>query len=434
MDLSQLFLTSSPPPSHQPNPLDFTDFIVPDSQFPAPHALPLSSPQFMTLEENQQSLFVTQPDEGDDQQDAVGSEDELGLVDPLDETAGKFRLAAKSVFLTYPKCTLDKDTFVAAIEKFKFDQYYAVREDHKDGTPHYHVIGEWTAKKNIKNPRFFDIQKFHPNIGRTRNRLAAWRYVHKTKGRSTHVGGDMPEPVGIRREAKDDFWKEAVTIKDRDTFISRFRQEAPRDLIVHYSNVKAYADDEFKVEAPEYCTPELSGYWDLPEEITEWVEENIKNKSARPKSLCLYGETRLYKTIWARSLGAHCYMSGCWNARLLDDDKQYVVIDDVPLDDKDMFKHFKQMLGCQNNFSVTDKYVKKVHFAKWGLPCIYLANQDPREYNGIDATHRRWLNGNCVFVEVEKPLFVTSSGPGTPDSRREALSQFIDEADQDTSF
>lgn len=113
---------------------------------------------------------------------------------------------------------------------------------------------------------------------------------------------------------------------------------------------------------------------------------------------------------------------------MLDGDKKYLVIDDVPLRDKDMFKHYKQMLGCQNNFSVTDKYLKKVHFPRWGLPCIYLANQDPRNYLGVDIS---WLEGNCVFVEVDQPLFVPTSGPGTPDSRVEALSQLLHDAEDD---
>lgn len=292
-DLSQFFHTTpvpsqvvspepSPLPSHQmwqDNPYDTWDdqlaeFIVQDSQ---PNQPVTFSPLSMPPEQpTSPGLFVSQPAEDED----VGSQsDELGLVDPLDEVAGgRFRLAAKSVFLTYPKCTLDKDIFVAAIDKFKFEHYYAVREDHKDGTPHYHVIGEWSTKKNIKNPRFFDIQKFHPNIGRTRNRLAAWRYLHKTKGRSVHVGGDMPEPQGLKREVKDEFWKEIVNVKDRRHFISRFREEAPRDLILHYSNIRAYADDEFKVDVPEYTTPKLSGIWDLPDSITEWVEDNLHTK------------------------------------------------------------------------------------------------------------------------------------------------------------
>lgn len=88
----------------------------------------------------------------------------------------------------------------------------------------------------------------------------------------------MPEPQGLKREVKDEFWKEIVNVKDRRHFISRFREEAPRDLILHYSNIRAYADDEFKVDVPEYTTPKLSGIWDLPDSITEWVEDNLHTK------------------------------------------------------------------------------------------------------------------------------------------------------------
>jgi hypothetical protein len=138
----------------------------------------------------------------------------------------------------------------------------------------------------------------------------------------------------------------------------------------------------------------------------------------------LFGPTRYYKTVWARSLGQHSYLGGNWNATNLDVNKTYVIVDDIPLDNPDMFRHYKQILGCQREFSVTDKYVKKLHIKNWAKPCIYIANQDPREYTGVDIA---WLDGNCVFVEVTKPLFVEA----TPDL--ELLISSLD-VDSDNSF
>ena len=116
-----------------------------------------------------------------------------------------YRLAAKSVFLTYPKCYLDKDALIRGIEKLGFEQYYVVLEQHKDNTPHYHVLREWSTKKNIKGARHFDIDGYYPNISKTKNRLAAWRYFHKADNRLTHIGGDIEMPRSIKKDLKDDF-------------------------------------------------------------------------------------------------------------------------------------------------------------------------------------------------------------------------------------
>jgi hypothetical protein len=79
-----------------------------------------------------------------------------------------------------------------------------------------------------------------------------------------------------------------------------------------------------------------------------------------------------------------------------------VILDDIPLETPDMLRHYKQILGCQLNFSVSDKYLKKEHIFNWGKPCIYLSNKDPRVYAGVDV---EWLDGNCEFVEIKAALF-----------------------------
>jgi hypothetical protein len=115
--------------------------------------------------------------------------------------------------------------------------------------------------------------------------------------------------------------------------------------------------------------------------------------------LCIFGPTRLYKTAWARAHGRHSYLIDAWNAKQLSIDSKYVVLNDIPF--TDIKNVYKQLLRGQQEFSVTDKYLYKVHLTDWRKPCIYVSNQDPRECDvNVD-----WLNGNCVFVEVWKPLY-----------------------------
>jgi len=62
---------------------------------------------------------------------------------------------------------------------------------------------------------------------------------------------------------------------------------------------------------------------------------------------------------------------------------------------------------------------------------MYLCNRDPREYDGVDID---WLEGNCVFVHVNKTLFVPTSPPGTPSSRNSEMDRLLMDIEIDTEF
>ena len=89
----------------------------------------------------------------------------------------------------------------------------------------------------------------------------------------------------------------------------------------------------------------------------------------RPRSLILWGETRLGKTIWARSLGAHIYC--CLQGNVDDfkaglEDAKYAVLDDMQ-GNFQFFPSYKGWLGAQQTFTVTDKYRGKTTI-QWGAP------------------------------------------------------------------
>lgn len=130
----------------------------------------------------------------------------------------------------------------------------------------------------------------------------------------------------------------------------------------------------------------------------------------------LIGPTRMGKTLWARSLGNHAYFGGLFS---LDEDLEtvdYAVFDDM-MGGLEFWHSYKFWLGAQKQFYATDKYKGK-KLIKWGRPCIYVSNNDPREDKGADIN---WLEGNCVFHYVSEPLFSarasTMSPPGQTETR-----------------
>lgn len=108
------------------------------------------------------------------------------------------------------------------------------------------------------------------------------------------------------------------------------------------------------------------------------------------------------KTVWARSLGRHLYFGGIFSARNLGDGGvDYAVFDDIAGGIK-FFPRFKDWLGCQMEFMVKQMY-RDPHLFRWGKPCIWVANTDPRH----DMTHDdvTWLEANCIFVEISSAIF-----------------------------
>lgn len=116
----------------------------------------------------------------------------------------------------------------------------------------------------------------------------------------------------------------------------------------------------------------------------------------RPKSLVIWGASRLGKTEWARSLGHHMYFNGLFDLGEWDHTAEYAVFDDWS--DWSKFYFYKQFMGAQRQFTLTDKYRKK-RTVRWGKPCIILANNRPQ------WDDEEWIEGNTIQCHLVRALF-----------------------------
>jgi len=91
------------------------------------------------------------------------------------------------------------------------------------------------------------------------------------------------------------------------------------------------------------------------------------------------------------------YFNGMFNIEILDDNAEYAIFDDFM--DWTKWYTYKQWLGAQKEFTVTDKYAKKKLF-KWGKPCIILSNDAPI-FNDY-----MWIEGNCITCVIKETLFI----------------------------
>lgn len=78
----------------------------------------------------------------------------------------------------------------------------------------------------------------------------------------------------------------------------------------------------------------------------------------------------------------------------------YAVFDDMQGGFK-YFPSYKGWLGAQASFTVSDKYRGK-QTIRWSRPTIWICNESPSEWTDVDM---KWLNANCIFVEIRHPIF-----------------------------
>lgn len=111
----------------------------------------------------------------------------------------EFRINARNLFLTYPKCDLEPEEALSLLRpELDFEDYVIAQEMHEDGTPHLHVWLQAREKKkfNIRDPNKLDLLHHHGNYQAARNVSAVLKYVTK-EGRWI---SNLPEEEVLRRK------------------------------------------------------------------------------------------------------------------------------------------------------------------------------------------------------------------------------------------
>lgn len=102
----------------------------------------------------------------------------------------QFRIDAKSFFLTYPHCKLEKDNALLQLrgKALQIDKYCVARENHADGTPHLHILIILERRRNVTNPHWFDLKRlpgdagedYHGNYQSCRKTQSVFEYCTKS--------------------------------------------------------------------------------------------------------------------------------------------------------------------------------------------------------------------------------------------------------------
>jgi len=156
--------------------------------------------------------------------------------------ADMFRLNARNVFLTYPKCPIAPATlgeFLATIRPTFY--VHVTRESHRDGHFHLHALVQWVDKFNLRNERKFDIQGYHPNIQPARDVESVEDYISKHVSESSDRSTVEWTSGTLKTSAKNDKWKHVAEASTPTEVLERALEASPRDFVLQYDRICEFA-------------------------------------------------------------------------------------------------------------------------------------------------------------------------------------------------
>lgn len=303
-----------------------------------------------------------------------------------------FRFCAKSVLLTYPQCSLSKEELKNGLGELISDGEFIIgRERHESGDPHLHAYIRWSRRVETRNGRYFDVGEFHPNIVVPRSAKGSIKYVGKD--------GDILSNMESTGDSESDWESIIRRSASAADFLDIIKRKRPKDYCLALERLEYAAAKLFKFNAPAYS----SAYdtFKPPDKCLEWVLHSIhRPHPGRRMSLYIEGPSRIGKTEWARSIGAHLYLNNMYSLdsiREYLDVAEYAVFDDIPFDRLPAWKAF---VGCQKSFTLTDRYRKKFTIQCWDRPSIFCVNPD-MSYRCTPAWD--YIKKNCItFVGDNK--------------------------------
>ncbi|CAA75270.1 hypothetical protein [Potato yellow mosaic Panama virus] len=345
--------------------------------------------------------------------------------------AGRFSINARNYFLTYPQCSLTKEEALSQLQNLETPtskKFIRVsRELHEDGQPHLHVLIQFEGKYQCTNQRFFDLVSptrsahFHPNIQRAKSSSDVKTYVEKD-GDFIDFGIFQIDGRSARGgcQTANDSYAKALNSGTVSEALNILREEQPKDFVLQNHNIRSNLERIF-ANAPEPWAPPfpLSSFTNVPDEMLRWADDYFGRSAAarreRPISIIIEGDSRTGKTMWARVLGPHNYLSGHldFNSRVYSNEVEYNVIDDVAPQYLKL-KHWKELIGAQKDWQSNCKYGKPVQI-KGGIPSIVLCNPgEGSSYKAFlekedNASLKNWTLKNAVFITLTAPLYQEST-------------------------
>ena len=200
-----------------------------------------------------------------------------------------FQFKSANAFLTYPRCLLTP--FEAGQHLWEVARHWtpsyvlASSESHQDGTPHLHVLLQTMRPMSTRDPGFFDIQGYHPNIQASRSPNKTREYILKSPitvySRGTFIpragtsgAGYGSTPVPKRNEIMRGIIE---TTTNKAEYLSEVQKAFPFEWATKLQQFEYSAERLFPTLPSPFVPPHPPSEPDLHcyETIRSWKDENI---------------------------------------------------------------------------------------------------------------------------------------------------------------
>nr|AGT45312.1 RepA [Chickpea chlorotic dwarf virus] len=192
-----------------------------------------------------------------------------------------FRFQSKYVFLTYPKCSSQRDALLEFLwEKLTPFLIYFIgvaTELHQDGTTHYHALIQLDKRPHIRDPSFFDFEGNHPNIQPARNSKQVLDYISKDGDIKTR--GDFRDHK-ISPSKSDARWRTIIqTATTKEEYLDMIKEEFPHEWATKLQWLEYSANKLFPPQPEPYVSPFTESDLRCHEDLAAWRDKHLYHVS-----------------------------------------------------------------------------------------------------------------------------------------------------------
>lgn len=192
-----------------------------------------------------------------------------------------FRLQSKYVFLTYPKCSSQRDDLFNFLWE-KLTPYLifflgVATEFHEDGSTHYHALLQLNKKPCIRDPSFFDFEGNHPNIQPARNSKQVLDYISKDGDIKTR--GDFRDHK-VSPTKSDARWKTIIqTATSKEEYLDMIKDQFPHEWATKLQWLEYSANRLFPPQPELYVSPLTESDLRCHEDLAQWRDTHLYHVS-----------------------------------------------------------------------------------------------------------------------------------------------------------
>ena len=363
---------------------------------------------------------------------------------------GRPRYAARRIMLTFSQAghAWPYLQLVKVLEDLGA-KYRLGRERHQDGGCHYHCYIDFERPLDFENIHRFCVGERREGSrsrcpGQTHcNILVARRTPWRVFDYAGKDGDILCEnatrpPVTGAGATRDDKWATSMLASGKDEFLQDIKSHSPRDSVIYRRQLQYHCEQVYgsgtSPTMPRIEELGLTIHWGRYPQIRKWVVKNLPDPIGiiartsgtagypaetrkldeqyklrhpglpnRPRSLFIFGGTRLGKTDFATNLGPVAHFQKSFNLKnLLAIGVQNIIAtvwDDISIKAPALRNDgFKSWWGGQRSFNTFDRFEPTSKIEHFSLPAIVLTNRDPA--GDLENSEYEWLQENCTIVNI----------------------------------